>query len=177
MQRQVHTRCKIHFEVLPSGTTAVAMVAQVWGIFSLTGTKHPEGKNPLNTLVMISDRGSLELVYHKIFPWVPNEPWTASSDGTKVLIHATMANLLLGFEVLCSKFLFQLMHRFTYFSGVECRPQYFSDSITLASSLVLIGANHNASNVLYKYDNNGNENVNDNESSCLIRRWQWVRRD
>lgn len=38
-------------------------MVQVWGIFSLTGTRHPEaGKNPLNTLVMISDTGSVDLV-------------------------------------------------------------------------------------------------------------------
>lgn len=67
----LQTHGVLHSEVLPTGTKAVAMRVQVWGIFSLTGTKHPEGKNPLDTLTMISDKGSLELVYHKIFPRVP----------------------------------------------------------------------------------------------------------
>eukprot|EP00898_Chlorokybus_atmophyticus_P007226 jgi/Chlat1/7504/Chrsp61S07020 len=37
---------------------------KVWGIFSLTGEAHPEGKNP----------------YRKVFPWVPKEPWTAGNS-------------------------------------------------------------------------------------------------
>jgi predicted amidohydrolase len=38
----------------------------VWGIFSLTGEEHPEGKNPYNTLVMVSDKGTTDLVYRKV---------------------------------------------------------------------------------------------------------------
>ena len=40
--------------------------AGVWGIFSLTGEEHPEGKNPYNTLVMVSDKGTTDLVYRKV---------------------------------------------------------------------------------------------------------------
>lgn len=41
----------------------------VFGIFSITGEKHPEGKNPYNTLIMINDKGDIVLTYRKIVPW------------------------------------------------------------------------------------------------------------
>lgn len=41
----------------------------VFGIFSITGEKHPEGKNPYNTLIMINDKGDIVLTYRKIHPW------------------------------------------------------------------------------------------------------------
>jgi amidase len=53
---------------------------QVYGIFSLTGEEHPEGKNPYNTLIMITDKGDTNLVYRKVFPWTPKEPWTAGHE-------------------------------------------------------------------------------------------------
>ncbi|PSC71181.1 acylamide amidohydrolase [Micractinium conductrix] len=52
----------------------------VYGIFSLTGEEHPEGLNPYNTLVMVSDEGEINLVYRKMFPWCPLEPWTAGHE-------------------------------------------------------------------------------------------------
>lgn len=92
------------------------MENKVWGIFSLTGTEHPEGKNPLNTLIMISDKGSLELVYHKIFPWVPKEPWTASSDGTKVAVGPK--GLVVG-GIICYDGDYPEVVRDTVFKGAE----------------------------------------------------------
>ncbi len=53
---------------------------KVYGIFSLTGEKHPNGLNPYNTLIMINDKGEVVLTYRKIFPWVPMEPWTAGHE-------------------------------------------------------------------------------------------------
>lgn len=53
---------------------------QVYGIFSITGEAHPEGKNPYNTMIMITDQGEINLVYRKIFPWTPKEPWTAGHE-------------------------------------------------------------------------------------------------
>ena len=41
--------------------------AGVWGIFSLTGEAHPgPGKNPYNTLIMVSDQGEVALTYRKV---------------------------------------------------------------------------------------------------------------
>ena len=54
--------------------------AGVYGIFSLTGAEHPEGLNPYNTLIMINDQGEVCLTYRKIFPWCPQEPWTAGHE-------------------------------------------------------------------------------------------------
>ncbi|KAF5836623.1 carbon-nitrogen hydrolase [Dunaliella salina] len=54
---------------------------QVYGIFSITGEQHPDAsKNPYNTLIMITDKGDINLVYRKIFPWCPKEPWTAGHE-------------------------------------------------------------------------------------------------
>jgi predicted amidohydrolase len=53
---------------------------QVYGIFSITGEAHPEGKNPYNTLIMVSDKGEVVLEYRKVFPWTPKEPWTAGHE-------------------------------------------------------------------------------------------------
>lgn len=35
---------------------------KVYGIFSITGEKHPEGKNPYNTMIMITDKGDINMV-------------------------------------------------------------------------------------------------------------------
>jgi len=54
---------------------------KVYGIFSITGEQHPEaGKNPYNTMIMVTDTGEVNLVYRKIFPWTPKEPWTAGHE-------------------------------------------------------------------------------------------------
>jgi hypothetical protein len=34
----------------------------VYGIFSLTGEAHPQGLNPYNTLIMVTDQGEVNLV-------------------------------------------------------------------------------------------------------------------
>ena len=53
---------------------------KVYGIFSITGEEHPEGKNPFNTMIMVTDEGEINYVYRKIFPWCPKEPWTAGHE-------------------------------------------------------------------------------------------------
>lgn len=46
----------------------------VYGIFSLTGEAHPEGKNPYNTLIMITDQGEINLVYRKARQYSSSHP-------------------------------------------------------------------------------------------------------
>jgi predicted amidohydrolase len=69
------------------------VVAQVYGVFSITGEEHPEaGKNPYNTMIMITDQGEINLVYRKIFPWTPKvsslQSWTGQPVST---LHAAGA--------------------------------------------------------------------------------------
>lgn len=51
----------------------------VWGVFSLTGEENPDG-NPWNSLLLIDDEGEVVMNYHKINPWVPQEPWAPGSE-------------------------------------------------------------------------------------------------
>ena len=52
----------------------------VYGVFSITGEENPDGGNPYNTLIIIDDKGDICLKYFKIFPWTPQEPWTAGHE-------------------------------------------------------------------------------------------------
>lgn len=74
----------------------------MWGIFSLTGTEHRDpSKNPYNTLIMISDTGSVDLVYHKICPWVPKvrqhrqeRHWRLALNARPVSVSSHLNDLL-----------------------------------------------------------------------------------
>jgi amidase len=65
---------------------------KVWGVMCLTGEENREnpGKNPWDTFLLINDEGDVALRYHKINPWVPQEPWypgdeTMVAEGPKGL--------------------------------------------------------------------------------------------
>lgn len=88
---------------------------KVYGIFSLTGEEHPEGKNPYNTLIMMNDQGEVVLTYRKIFPWVPQEPWTA---GEETAVAEGPKGLIVG-GVVCYDGSFPEIIRDTVMKGAE----------------------------------------------------------
>ncbi|KAK9809224.1 hypothetical protein WJX72_011613 [[Myrmecia] bisecta] len=88
---------------------------KVYGIFSLTGEEHPEGKNPYNTLIMITDKGDINLVYRKVFPWTPKEPWTA---GHETAVAVGPKGLIVG-GVICYDACIPEICRDTVMKGAE----------------------------------------------------------
>jgi amidase len=88
---------------------------KVFGVFSLTGEKHPEGKNPYNTMVMLNDQGEIAMVYRKIFPWMPVEPWTA---GNETVVAEGPKGLKVG-GVICYDGNFPEVVRDTVMKGAE----------------------------------------------------------
>ncbi|KAL4444375.1 hypothetical protein ABPG75_012112 [Micractinium tetrahymenae] len=87
----------------------------VYGIFSLTGEEHPEGRNMYNTLIMITDQGEINHVYRKIFPWVPKEPWTA---GHETSVAVGPKGLIVG-GCICYDMNFPEIARDITFKGAE----------------------------------------------------------
>jgi len=55
---------------------------EIWGCFSVMEL-NPRG-NPYNTGLIIDDRGEVKLVYRKLHPWVPVEPWEPGDLGIPV---------------------------------------------------------------------------------------------
>lgn len=51
----------------------------VWGVFSITGERNPNG-NPYNSFLLIDSNGAIRLNYHKINPWVPKERSTPGHE-------------------------------------------------------------------------------------------------
>ncbi|KAJ3048553.1 hypothetical protein HK097_010437 [Rhizophlyctis rosea] len=54
------------------------------GYLSLTGEENPSGPTPSNTRILIFPTGSNDLPYRKIFPGVPQEPWTPGTTTVAV---------------------------------------------------------------------------------------------
>lgn len=64
----------------------------VWGIFSITGELNTGG-NPWDSLILINNVGEIVMNYHKVNPWVPQEPW---QPGNKTIVVEGPKKLKIG---------------------------------------------------------------------------------
>jgi formamidase len=87
---------------------------QIWGCFSLMELN--PGGNPYNTGVIIDDRGELRLVYRKLHPWVPVEPWEPGDLGVPVCEGPRGSKLAL---IICHDGMFPEMARECAYKGAE----------------------------------------------------------
>ncbi|GAX89909.1 nitrilase-related carbon-nitrogen hydrolase [Effusibacillus lacus] len=68
----------------------------VWGVFSITGEINTNG-NPWNSLLLMNNKGEIVMNYHKINPWVPQEPW---QPGNKTMVVEGPKGLKIG-AIIC----------------------------------------------------------------------------
>jgi formamidase len=87
---------------------------QIWGCFSLMELN--PGGNPYNTGIIIDDRGELRLVYRKLHPWVPVEPWEPGDLGVPVCEGPRGSRLAL---IICHDGMFPEMARECAYKGAE----------------------------------------------------------
>ncbi len=84
----------------PGAETAILADAcrrhAVWGVFSLTGERNPDG-NPWNTCIVVDAAGDIVLRYRKILPWCPQEPWF---PGDRTMVVEGPKGLRLG-TIIC----------------------------------------------------------------------------
>ncbi len=52
----------------------------VWVCVHMIECHEEEGRLPYNSMLLIDDQGEIVLVYRKVNPWVPKEPWTPGSE-------------------------------------------------------------------------------------------------
>jgi len=87
---------------------------RIWGCFSLMET-NPHG-NPYNTGVIIDDQGDIRLVYRKLHPWVPVEPWEPGDLGIPVCDGPNGSKMAL---IICHDGMFPEMARECAYKGAE----------------------------------------------------------
>jgi len=87
---------------------------KIWGCFSLMEL-NPAG-NPYNTGIIIDDRGEMRLVYRKLHPWVPVEPWEPGNLGVPVCEGPRGSRLAL---IICHDGMFPEMARECAYKGAE----------------------------------------------------------
>lgn len=87
---------------------------EIWGCFSIM-EYNPYG-NPFNTGVIIDQSGELKLVYRKLHPWVPVEPWEPGDLGIPVCDGPKGSKLAL---IICHDGMFPEMARECAYKGAE----------------------------------------------------------
>ncbi len=87
---------------------------RIWGCFSIM-ERNPAG-HPYNTGLVINDAGEIRLVYRKLHPWVPVEPWEPGDLGIPVIDGPRGAKLAL---IICHDGMFPEMARECAYKGAE----------------------------------------------------------
>lgn len=87
---------------------------RIWGCFSIM--EHNRAGHPYNTGLVIDDAGEIRLVYRKLHPWVPVEPWEPGDLGIPVIDGPRGAKLAL---IICHDGMFPEMARECAYKGAE----------------------------------------------------------
>jgi formamidase len=86
----------------------------IWGCFSIMEF-NPKG-NPYNSGLIIDDKGTIQLYYRKLHPWVPVEPWEPGNLGVPVCAGPNGSTLSL---IICHDGMFPEMAREAAYKGAE----------------------------------------------------------
>jgi formamidase len=86
----------------------------IWGCFSLM--EYNSLGHPFNTGIIIDDRGEVKLVYRKLHPWVPVEPWEPGDLGIPICEGPKGSKLAL---VICHDGMFPEVARECAYKGAE----------------------------------------------------------
>ena len=87
---------------------------KIWGCFSIM--EFNPGGYPYNSGLVIDDRGTMQLYYRKMHPWVPVEPWEPGGLGIPVFTGPKGAKIAL---IICHDGMFPEMARECAYKGAE----------------------------------------------------------
>jgi formamidase len=93
---------------------AACVENHIWGCFSIMEF-NPLG-NPYNSGLIIDDKGTVQLYYRKLHPWVPVEPWEPGNLGVPVCAGPNGSTLSL---IICHDGMFPEMAREAAYKGAE----------------------------------------------------------
>ena len=86
----------------------------IWGCFSIMELN--PGGHPYNSGIVFDDKGTMQLYYRKMHPWVPVEPWEPGDIGIPVFTGPKGATIAL---IICHDGMFPEMARECAYKGAE----------------------------------------------------------